>query len=178
MIFTTEHPEIKVIIPEKYQDGRGWFSELYSRDHMAEFFPNGVQQISQSLSHLNVLRGLHLQYGMDKQMRVVKGGILLVCVDMNPDSDFYLQHYRFVLSEQLGRCVFAPSHIARGFYTLQNDTVVEYYHSSTYDPCETFTIAYNDPELDILWPSDDPILSEKDKHGLSVKEFRSLTEWS
>jgi dTDP-4-dehydrorhamnose 3,5-epimerase len=163
---------VHCIFPSVHTDERGYFSELFNVDAWSEEFPNGVRQISQSTSVLNTIRGLHFQHGMNKIMRVLRGSIMLVHVDIRKSSPKFGEHTVHQVYPFNGY-VYAPSHYARGFYTHEHHTIVEYFQSSTYDPDLAFTLSYNDPALSIDWPGlpVDHIVSDKDRHGMTLAEW-------
>lgn len=175
---TTTLKGVELLAPEYFCDDRGGFVELVNMSRMSEYFPNGVRQISQSFSHRDVVRGLHFQIGMAKMMRVLRGSIWLTNVDIDPSSSSFGQHFDTILTEDNQRVCFATDFIARGFCALEENTIVEYYHSDTYKETSArnhqlaFTIAWNDPDLKLCWPTSHPILSEKDKKGWSLQEWR------
>jgi dTDP-4-dehydrorhamnose 3,5-epimerase len=168
-IHYTQHPGLQVVETIRHEDDRGWFSEQYRVDHDAQFFREGVKQISKSHSRVDVLRGFHIQPGMAKLMRVIRGSIYTVAIDVNPKSSQYLFQHSILLSAINDYGVFATDNFARAFLALEDNTVVEYYHSDVYNPGRSYTIAWNG--LGELWPIRNPILSEKDQKGMSLLDF-------
>jgi dTDP-4-dehydrorhamnose 3,5-epimerase len=116
------------------------------------------------MSNKNVIRGLHFQYPnyQAKLIRVVKGKILDVCVDLNKNSPTYLQHTKIELSDENGLCLFVPTKYAHGCLSLEDNTIVNYKCSNYYYPNEQFGIIWNDKSLNINWGINKPLLSKKD----------------
>jgi dTDP-4-dehydrorhamnose 3,5-epimerase len=161
---------IQVFQNNRQQDERGWFSELYnSNTEIGQLFPNGVQQVSRSSSHSNVIRGLHLQFNMPKLVHVSFGAAMLYVVDMRPDAKTFAQWMRFHLSHANIR-VFVPDYCAIGFESIFS-AHMEYLHGAVHSPSLAHTIAYNDSKIGIPWTVTNPILSEKDQHGMSSEAW-------
>jgi dTDP-4-dehydrorhamnose 3,5-epimerase len=172
----TNHPHIQILESLKNPDERGWFVERFNTNYDSQFFPGGVKQISQSLSHKNVLRGFHVQPGMAKMMRVIQGSIYVATVDVKYESPFYFHQHTAILSAENDAAIFAEDYLARAFVALEDDTIVEYYHTDNYIPCKSYTIAWD--ELRVTWPINNPILSEKDQKGMTIGQFLHLNiQW-
>ena len=139
------------------------------------YSPTFVQD-NQSVSNKNVLRGLHFQKGIYSQakiVRVVKGRILDVIVDLREDSATFGKHIAMELSDEKAVMIFIPKGMAHGFLTLEDHTIFAYKCDAYYHPEAEGGIIYNDPDLGIDWgvPSSDLILSDKD---LQLPSFRDL----
>lgn len=162
-------PDVLLIEPARHGDARGFFSEVWSRRSLAA---HGLDlpfvQDNHSLSReVGVLRGLHFQRppsAQGKLVRVVRGAILDVAVDIREGSATYGQHVALELSAANWRQLWVPRGFAHGFVTLEPDTEVLYKVDAYYDREADAGILWNDPALGIDWPVADPILSEKD-HG-------------
>ncbi len=165
----TQLPDVKIIIPDRFADARGFFSETYSRTRLARA---GIDltfvQDNHSLSvHPGVVRGLHYQlppFAQDKLVRVIRGSIFDVAVDLRRSSPTFGRHVSFVLSAENARQALVPVGFAHGFCTLEPDTEVLYKVSADYAPdCER-GIRWNDPALAIDWPVDPAaaVVSAKD----------------
>lgn len=165
-------PEVKLITPKKFGDHRGFFSETYNRER---FFEAGIKaefvQDNQSLSaRPGTLRGLHFQtepHPQAKLVRVIRGAIFDVAVDIRHGSPTFGQWVGTELSAENWQQLYVPVGFAHGFCTLQPDTEVVYKVSGKYAPETDRGIAWNDPAIGIDWPvsDDDVVLSEKDtKH--------------
>jgi len=167
-----------LIAPKKFTDERGFFSETYKKKELAEAGFNKVfVQDNHSLStQKGVIRGLHFQtppHAQDKLVRVVRGSILDVAVDIRKGSPTFGRHVAVELSAKNWRQLFVPVGFAHGFCTLEPNTEVVYKVSSYYSPECDKGLASNDPELGIDWPvtSSMVILSEKDKVHPKLSEL-------
>lgn len=166
-----------VIKPRVFEDDRGYFFESYNEQQLelAGLTAKFVQD-NQSLSQKNVLRGLHFQappYAQGKLVRVIKGAALDVVVDIRKNSPTYGRSFSLELNEQNKTMLWIPEGFAHGFCTLQNDTIFYYKCTNYYNKGSEGSIAWNDPELAINWNVKDPVLSEKDKAGIMLRDFVS-----
>mgnify|MGYP005672809507 FL=1 len=150
-------------------DDRGSFQETFNRASLAGFdLDLDVMQDNESWSaRRGTIRGLHLQTGeaaQGKLIRVTRGRVLDVAIDLRPDSPTYLQHVAIELSDEAPRLFWIPAGFAHGFCTLEDDTVMTYKVDAPYDAAAERTIRFDDPELGIDWPIDraDAVLSDKD----------------
>lgn len=169
---------VKVITPKSFADARGMFCETYN---LERFFEHGVTfdfvQDNQSWSRdEGTVRGLHFQAcpaSQDKLVRVLRGRILDVAVDMRRSSATYGKWVAEELSAENGRQLLVPIGFAHGFCTLEPDTHVLYKVTGYYSPAHDFGIAWNDPDLAIDWPisPDKVVLSDKDAR---LPSFKSL----
>ncbi len=157
-----------IIDPVVHRDNRGFFLESHSK----KVFDNtGISitfvQDNHSLSHqAGVLRGLHFQYPphvQSKLIRVIKGSVYDVIVDMRNNSPTYKKWFSVELSGDNFKMLFVPAGFAHGFCTLENDTEVIYKVDTLYAPQSDGGIRWDDPDLKISWPVKNPIVSEKDK---------------
>jgi dTDP-4-dehydrorhamnose 3,5-epimerase len=169
--------DVKVITPSIVRDERGFFSETYSRRALDQA---GVQadfvQDNQSLSRAKgVVRGLHFQtepFAQGKLVRVLRGSIFDVAVDIRQGSPTFGQHVSSVLSEENWSQMWVPVGFAHGFCTLEPDTEVIYKVTAFYAPqCEE-GIAFDDPDLGIAWPVSrgDLVLSDKDRRHPRLRD--------
>ena len=161
-----------IIEPKVFGDNRGYFFESFSlRDFEANVGPIHFVQDNESLSvKKGVLRGLHFQKGnaaQAKLLRVVKGSVLDVAVDIRPDSPTYGKYVSVVLSGENKRQFFIPRGFAHGFLVLEDNTIFQYKCDNFYAPETEGSYAWNSPDLGIDWgiSSDEVILSEKDKRA-------------
>jgi dTDP-4-dehydrorhamnose 3,5-epimerase len=162
--------DVKLIDPKKFGDHRGFFSETYSRRALAAA---GIDltfvQDNHSLSAVpGTVRGLHYQVAPTAQaklLRVVRGAILDVAVDIRRASPTFGRHVAVELSAANWRQVLVPVGFAHGFVTLEPDTEVIYKVTSDYSPADERGILWNDPALGIDWrvPSDKAVLSDRDR---------------
>ncbi len=169
-----EIPEVKIIRPRKFEDNRGYFCETYSDKDLRE---DGIDltfvQENQSYSKLvNTVRGLHYQvppFAQAKLVRVVRGGILDVAVDIRKGSPTLGKVVRRELSEDNMAQLLVPEGFAHGFSVLRENTIVVYKVTNYYSPQHERGICWNDPELNIDWSltTDEAILSKRDeKHAV------------
>ena len=161
------------ISPLQIKDDRGFFSEIYQKNNFNDLGIKDVfVQENQSFSNnKNTFRGLHLQkppYEQAKLIRVLKGEILDIAVDLRRDSPTYMQHKFFTLSEENFKQVYIPIGFAHGFLTLEDNCQVLYKVSNFYNHDSDVSISLFDKELNISLPCRDDhiILSDKDKNGI------------
>jgi dTDP-4-dehydrorhamnose 3,5-epimerase len=154
-----------MLTPRTFSDARGFFKETYSADR---YRGCGIRetfvQDNLSLSHRNVLRGLHGDSRMAKLVSVLRGSAFDVIVDVRPQSPTYRRWHGAVLTASGGRQVYVPTGFLHGFLALEDETIFAYKQSAPYDPALEFSIAWNDPDLGIEWPlaGGRPILSDRD----------------
>lgn len=174
-------PDVKIIRPKKFGDHRGFFSETYSkRAFEAAGLHYEFVQDNQSLSaEVGTVRGLHFQlppFAQDKLVRVTRGAILDVAVDIRRDSPTRGQHVSAVVSAAEWNQILVPIGFAHGFCTLEPDTEVIYKVTNFYSPEHDRGLLWNDPELGIDWPvaADRAMLSDKDRIHPRLAD---LTDW-
>lgn len=168
--------DIVVIRPEVYEDERGFFTEFYREDQFRELgLPNNFVQGNHSRSQKNVLRGLHFQWSppMGKLMRVTFGSAFLVAVDIRKGSSTLGKWFGMEISAQNKLEIWAPAGFARGFCVLSDFAEIQYLTTGVYnDKCES-GIRWDDPEIGIQWPIENPVLSEKDKTAQALRQWLS-----
>lgn len=175
-VIQTDIPGVVIIEPKIFGDERGYFFESWSQKEFNEKVrPIKFVQDNESKSHYGVLRGLHFQkgkYAQSKLVRVVKGKVLDVAVDIRRGSPTYGKHVKVVLSEENHRQFFIPRGFAHGFVVLSEEAIFQYKCDNLYAPQQEGAIAWNDPFLSIDWliPEIDIILSDKDKHHPSLDD--------
>ena len=175
MIFIqTEIPDVVLVKPTLIEDDRGFFMESYQ---IEKFKLGGINctfvQDNYVKSAGNTLRGLHFQWDppMGKLMRVTVGKAFLVAVDIRKKSPTLGRWFGLELSEDIKKQVWAPAGFARGFCVLSDFAEIQYLCTGTYNAdCES-GISWNDPDIGILWPIMEPIISEKDKKAQRLKEW-------
>lgn len=167
-------PDVIVIEPKIFPDDRGFFAELFKA---SDFKANGIGesfvQVNHSKSQKDVLRGLHYQLNPKAQAKlvsVIKGEILDVVVDIRQGSPTFGQWVGQSLSESNKRMLYVPVGFAHGFCALTDEVEILYYCSAEYAPAFERNILWNDPDVNIAWPTARPILSSKDARGKSLKE--------
>lgn len=169
-VIPTEIPEVLLIRPERHDDARGWFTELYNRRRFEEAgIASDFLQDNLAWSHAaGTLRGLHFQRppaAQAKLVRCLRGRILDVAVDLRPSAPTYRRHVLVELGEQDGVWLFVPRGFAHGYLTLEPGSAVLYKVDAPYVPELEGGIAFDDPDLAIRWPRlvAAPIVSEKDR---------------
>lgn len=174
----TKITDVLIVKPHRFGDHRGFFSETFNAKTFAEIGINAVfVQDNHSLSGpRGTVRGLHFQtppFAQDKLVRVVRGAILDVAVDIRRDSPTYGQSVAVVLSTEEWNQLFIPVGFAHGFCTLEADTEVIYKVTNFYSPDHDRGLLWNDPDLPVDWPvsADTAILSDKDKLHPRLKEL-------
>jgi dTDP-4-dehydrorhamnose 3,5-epimerase len=172
---------VKLIVPRKFSDPRGHFAETWNRRAFAEA---GIEvdfvQDNASLSrHPGTIRGLHFQtppMAQAKLIRVVRGSVFDVAVDIRRASPTFGHSVSAMLTSEGGEQLFMPIGFAHGFCTLEPDTEVAYKASDFYSAAHDTGIAWDDPDIGIGWPlkGRDPVLSDKDKRLPRLAESQSL----
>ena len=174
-IINTKIADVKIIEPDVYGDDRGFFLETFSEERYRQAL--GIEasfvQDNHSRSQQYVLRGLHFQtdHPQGKLVRTVTGEIFDVAVDIRPKSPTFHQWVGVLLSASNKRQLWIPAGLAHGFVVLSEYADFEYKCTEYYDPSSEQCIIWNDPDIDIQWPIEHPILSEKDKQG------KRLADW-
>lgn len=166
--------EVVVLVPDIFQDSRGFFSETFRADQFEALgLPTQFVQDNHSRSTRGVVRGLHFQWDppMGKLMRVTIGSAFLVAVDIRKGSSTLGQWVGIEANAENRRCVWAPAGFARGFCALSDATEIQYKCTGIYNGKAESAIRWNDPSINIHWPIADPIVSEKDRNA------RSLADW-
>ena len=166
-----------VIKPKVFGDDRGYFFESWSEK---SFFEYGLDlnfvQDNQSLSSKGVLRGLHFQnppFAQGKLVRVIKGAVLDVVVDIRKESSTYGQYFSIELNEENKTIFWIPPGFAHGFITLEDDTVFTYKCTRVYNSASEEALLWNDKYLNIDWGAINPLVSSKDLVAGSFKNFKS-----
>lgn len=181
-IIKTEIEGVVIIEPRVFEDERGYFFESFSeREFSVEVGECHFVQDNEAKSSYGVVRGLHFQlppHAQSKLVRVAKGRILDVAVDIRRSSPTFGKYVAVELSSENHRQVYIPRGFAHGYSVLSEDAVVEYKCDNYYAPQSEGAIAWNDADLAIDWriPSDKVILSAKDKKHSSLAECETLFE--
>jgi|SRR5688572_23669333 len=180
-VIPTEIPEVKILVPKQFKDHRGFFSEVYSTKLLKDA---GVDasfvQDNHSLSvEKGVLRGLHYQVApmaQGKLIRVVRGAVLDVAVDVRRGSPTFGKHVTAVLSAENWRQAYVPVGFAHGFVTLEPNTEVLYKVSTFYSPQHERGVRWNDPALGIDWGirEDEAVLSDRDRRHPLLRDAQDL----
>lgn len=171
-------PDVFLIEPQVFNDERGFFFESFNQSEFERAIGHKVTfvQDNHSRSSLGVLRGLHYQnkpHEQGKLVRVIKGEVLDVALDLRTDSKYFGKYVIELLSEKNNRQMWIPEGFAHGFLALSNNVDFVYKTTNFYNQKSELTIKWNDPGLNIDWPSDINIeLSPKDRQGLSFEDFK------
>lgn len=177
---TCEIEGLKIITPAVFEDSRGYFMESYNYNDYREA---GIDQVfvqdNQSASVKNVLRGLHFQihFPQDKLVRVLKGEVFDVAVDLRPESSTYGKWHGILLSAENKKQFFIPKNFAHGFVVLSDYAEFAYKCTDFYHPNDEGGIRFNDSDIGVAWPvtsEAELIMSDKDKKWDGLKEY---TEW-
>ncbi|MDE6014715.1 MAG: dTDP-4-dehydrorhamnose 3,5-epimerase [Acetatifactor sp.] len=169
---------LKIITPKVFGDARGYFMETYHyEDYKAAGIPEVFVQDNQSASKRGVLRGLHFQkeFPQDKLVRVIRGEVFDVAVDLREGSPTFGQWYGLVLSEENKKQFFVPKHFAHGYLVLSEYAEFCYKCSDFYHPGDDGGICYNDPEIGIDWPIPEDmelLMVDRDRNWGGLKEYR------
>ena len=184
-VITTSLSGVVIIEPHLFKDERGYFFESFSERDFNSLVKKEVKfvQDNESNSSYGVLRGLHFQkppYAQSKLVRVIKGAVLDVAVDIRKGSPTFGQHIAVELTEDNHKQFFIPRGFAHGFSVLTPEVIFQYKCDNFYAPLYEGAIAWNDPDLNIDWriPSEKVILSEKDKHHPRLKDADWLFDFN
>ena len=168
----TKFKDLLIYQNKKYNDKRGYFKELIRENKVNNKFPFLVM----SFSKKNVIRGLHLQRknSQGKFVSVLKGKIFDVAVDLRKNSKTFGKYYSCILSEKNSKSIFIPPGFAHGFQTLDNENYITYSCTRYRHSKSEIAIKFDDKDLNIKWPSNKKVVSEKDQNGLGFLEFKKL----
>ena len=170
----TKIRDLCIVKPEIFRDERGFFSEVYRKDQFNLLgLPSEFVQLNHSASTKSVLRGLHFQWDppMGKLMRVTVGTAYLVAVDIRKGSPTIGKYLGFEVSAENGLNIWAPAGFARGFCVLSDYAEIQYLCTGVYNSLCESGILWNDPEIDIKWPVNEPTLSKKDSKAQTLKDW-------
>lgn len=171
IIHETELSDVLLLEPEVFQDDRGYFFESYRKSWLP-----GVQfvQDNQSASSLHTLRGIHYQINLPqgKLVRVTEGAVLDVAVDLRKSSPTFGQHVSRELSADNHLIMWIPEGFGHGFLALTEHAEFQYKCTNYYDPTDQHIIRWNDPDLNLLWGVEMPVVSERDAQGLALAQAK------
>jgi dTDP-4-dehydrorhamnose 3,5-epimerase len=177
----TEIADVKLLTPQRFPDGRGFFSETWNQARYAEAgIPGPFVQDNHAMSlDRGVVRGLHLQIpptAQGKLVRVVRGSVWDVAVDIRPGSPTYGRNVGAVLSAENWQQLWIPAGLLHGYCTLEPDTEVIYKVTAPWDRAAERGVIWNDPALAVPWPIDlaQAILSDKDR---ALPRLAECTDW-
>lgn len=176
-IIETNVPDLLIVEPKVFQDERGYFFEAHNQKKLKE---SGLEltfvQDNESKSQKGVLRGLHFQkppYAQGKLVRVIKGAVLDVAVDIRKGSPTFGRHHAVEITEENKKMFWIPPGFAHGFVTLEDETIFFYKCTNYYNKESEGSILWNDPDLNIDWGVQNPVLSEKDRQAPAFSHFDS-----
>ncbi len=175
----TPLPGLWILEPKVFEDARGWFFESYNEKVFEELgITAKFVQDNVSYSRKGVLRGLHYQLkpmAQGKLIRVSKGEVFDVAVDIRRDSATFGKWFGYRLSEQNKKMVWIPPGFAHGFLVLSDTAEFNYKVTNLYSPKHERTLRYDDPQVGIEWPAlDVPLcISEKDQRGQALKDIET-----
>lgn len=179
-VISTAIPDVKVVIPKIFRDARGYFAETYNAErYRAAGITVDFVQDNESCSMRGVLRGLHWQaapHTQAKLLRVVRGSIWDVAVDIRKDSPTFGEYVAETLSAENMHQFFIPRGFAHGFLVLEDNTIVSYKCDRLYAPDSDRGMKFDDPAVGIQWPDIGvpPLLSEKDKRHPDLANIECL----
>lgn len=176
-VIETGIKDLIVLKPKVFKDDRGYFFESYNEQ---TFHNAGIKEVftqdNQSLSGKGIVRGMHFQsppHAQGKLVRVIKGAVQDVAVDIRKNSPTYGKHFSIELTEENFLMMYIPAGFAHGFATLRDNTIFSYKCTDTYHPEVEGGLPWNDRDLNIQWMVENPILSEKDKKFQAFSLFIS-----
>jgi dTDP-4-dehydrorhamnose 3,5-epimerase len=181
-VVSAEIPDVKIVIPDVHRDERGYFSEIYNRQCYRQHGINvDFVQDNESCSSRGVLRGLHWQagsYAQAKLVRVIRGAVWDVAVDIRKSSPTFGKYVACELTAENAWQFFVPRGFAHGFLVLEDNTIFSYKCDNFYCPDSERGLMFNDPGLNIKWPwpGRDFLLSEKDNKHPQLKDIEPWEE--
>lgn len=174
-IIQTRIKDLVIIKPSVFPDERGYFFESWNKKRLEELgFNHDFIQDNESKSAKGILRGMHFQkppFAQGKLVRVIKGAIVDVGVDLRKGSPTYLQHVQVTLSEENKLMFFIPEGFAHGFLSKEEGTIVNYKCTQVYHKASEVSFRWDDPTVGIAWDIADPELSERDSNAPFFKEI-------
>ena len=174
----TKIKDLLILEPDVFGDDRGYFFESFNNDLFNTLAGKEVNfvQDNQSMSGANIVRGLHFQnppFAQGKLVRVIKGEVVDVAVDIRMDSPTYGEHVSLRLSEENKLMFWIPPGFAHGFSSLKEGTIFSYKCTNYYNKESEGSLAWDDTDLGINWEVENPIISEKDKNSVAFNELKS-----
>ena len=168
-------PEVILIEPKVFLDDRGYFLETFkSSDFLSNNISNNFVQDNLSFSRKNVIRGMHFQRKPKEQgklVSVIKGRVIDVAVDIRKESPTFMKWIAVELNDSQNAMLYIPAGFAHGFLSLTEEVYLLYKCTNEYDPIADSGIRWNDPDIGIPWPINNPVLSEKDQRLPYLKDL-------
>ena len=174
-ITKTKLPGVLIVEPRVFGDNRGWFMETYSKKKTPQIECDFVQDNHSLSVQKGTLRGIHFQYPPKEQAKLLRccsGALMDYAIDLRASSDTYKQWIAVELSAENKKQLFIPRGFGHAFISLTDNAELQYKADNYYSPEHDAAILWSDPELNIDWGTDDPILSDKDKIAPPLKEVR------
>lgn len=165
IIKDTKLDGVKLIIPDRFEDHRGTYMELYDSKNFQEVTNETFVQDDISVSRKGVLRGLHGDWKTTKLVTVLKGAGYALIADNRKDSPTYKKWQSFTLSESNRNMLLLPAGIGNSILALEDNIIYYYKQNTHFVDGQQFTIKWNDPDWNFWWPIDKPILSMRDERG-------------
>jgi dTDP-4-dehydrorhamnose 3,5-epimerase len=167
-----------LIKPRVFFDSRGFFFESFNHARYQEILGDNIEFVQDNISSSskNVLRGLHFQsppMAQGKLVTVLSGAVLDIAVDLRKESPTYGKHHSVELTAANKYQFWIPPGFAHGFVSLSDDTLFSYKCTNYYAAIHENTLMWNDPDLNINWQSENPLISDKDSLGISFKQFET-----
>lgn len=176
-LIETKIADLFIIETNVFPDERGYFFEGYNSEKLKSLgIEIDIVQTNISNSQKDVVRGLHFQnppHAQGKLIRVLKGAVLDVAVDLRKNSPTYGEHVAVELNDENKLALWIPAGFAHGFKTLENDTLFYYNCTGVYNKEAEGSIIWNDPQLNIDWQIENPLVSEKDAKAPLFADFKS-----
>ena len=163
----TPIPEVVIITPEIFRDDRGYFFESFNTNDFKDLgLTENFVQDNQAFSKKNSLRGFHYQLRQQqgKLVRAISGEVFDVAIDIRKGSPTFGHSTGVILSDTNQKIMYIPKGFAHAYLVLSDEAIFQYKCTDVYHPEDEHGIRWNDPELNVGWPIEDPILSEKDKN--------------
>jgi len=174
-VTTTKLDGVFIIEPQVFGDSRGWFMETYSKKKTPQIECDFVQDNHSYSAKKGTLRGIHFQrppMEQAKLLRCANGALMDFAVDLRPDSKTYKQWICVELSAENKKQLFIPRGFGHAFISLTDDTELLYKADNYYSAEHDCSILWSDPEINIDWGTDNPIVSEKDANAPLLKEMK------
>lgn len=177
-VIETKIKDLFILQPKVFEDERGYFYESFNKEKFNDLTGTNYDfvQDNQSLSQKGILRGLHFQnppFEQGKLVRVIKGAVLDVAVDIRKNSPTYGEYVLAELTEENKTMFWIPPGFAHGFLSLKDNTIFSYKCTGYYNKASEGSLIWNDPDLKINWGIDNPLVSEKDNIAPRFKGFKS-----
>ena len=170
-ITKTKIPDVLLLEPKVFKDPRGYFFETYRKNWLEDV---EFVQDNQSASSLGTLRGIHYQLNspQGKLVRVTRGRVLDVAVDLRRSSKTFGEHTAHELTDETSMMLWIPEGFGHGFLALTEQVEFQYKCTRYYDPSDQHIIRWDDPDIGIDWGLETPILSDRDSTGVGFKEAK------